>query len=157
MMNRYKLQDFGLYIDEEVAAYYHLAYDKKKKTLPVAITNMTTLFFKTQARRGALPQNYSVVADIDGLDCFKGNSCGSFTGTIETLLPNRTSAPLKLSQKDKWLFYVPADKRPSLFKAAYTPEKLLQEFQDKLCFLELPDDFDWWAHLVCITGTYLKF
>ena len=53
--------------------------------------------------------------------------------------------------------YVPAAKDAELFKAAYeSPDALLGEFE--ALFAEqgiiFPKDFDWWAHIVSINGTY---
>ena len=80
-----------------------------------------------------------------------------FDGEVSTLFPERAKSPIEETLSDEPLVYVPAAKEAELFKAAYqSPEELLEEFKAVFAKQEgiaFPDDFDWWRHIVSISGT----
>ena len=87
-------------------------------------------------------------------DKFGMNVLPEFEGTIKTLFEDKASQHLYETYGDEHVFYIPANKAPSLFEAAYKdPEEICQEFKDKLGEY-LPEEFEYWPNIVEITGTY---
>lgn len=75
---------------------------------------------------------------------------------INTIFPEKTVVSFEENYSDDYIHYIPAARAPELFKAAYTsPEELMEEFKanSSLAQIGLPEDFDWWGHLVEISGT----
>ncbi|WP_289026744.1 hypothetical protein [uncultured Flavonifractor sp.] len=88
------------------------------------------------------------------LDEFRWAS--SFDGQVNTLFPERAKEALQASFEDDYIVFIPCERAPDLFYAAYeSPEKLLEEFQEvfKEHGIELPEGFDWWKRIVSIDGT----
>lgn len=72
----------------------------------------------------------------------------AFTAKLQEL--NDTAEP------DDGPFFIPASRKADMFIPAYSsPDELLDEFKSALAGfgVELPDDFDWFAHVVRIDGT----
>lgn len=156
-MATYPMKDVGFYVDHEVAAYILLATDQAKNIVPEEIAELLDAgTFATQAKKGTLPCDYQCT--FEAWNCFEG-ACyaSSFDGEVSTLLSERAVSPIEETFDDDVLAYIPAAKEAELFKAAYTsPEELLKEFKTAFAEQEIvfPDDFDWWAHIVSINGTY---
>ena len=89
-----------------------------------------------------------------GMDAF--NHCGNFAGKVETLMPDKARTPIEMNFDNGPLVYLPVAKEPKFFEPAYeSAEEMLEEFQEFFASLgvEFPPEFDWWAHIVSITGT----
>ena len=138
-MATYPMKDVGFYVDHEVAAYIMLAAGQATEEVPNEISALLEDgTFATRAKEGTLPCDYSNPSEAyewtDNLTTW----ANEFDGEVSTLFPERTNAPIE-------------------FKAAYeSPDALLGEFE--ALFAEqgiiFPKDFDWWAHIVSINGTY---
>ena len=157
-MATYPMKDVGFYVDHEVAAYIMLAAGQATEEVPNEISALLEDgTFATWAKEGTLPCDYSNPSEAyewtDNLTTW----ANEFDGEVSTLFPERTNAPIEETLSDEPLVYVPAAKDAELFKAAYeSPDALLGEFE--ALFAEqgiiFPKDFDWWAHIVSINGTY---
>lgn len=157
-MKYYPVDICGFYIDHEVAAYAYLKIDRDRDSVPAAIQDIIDKgLFHDLARAGTLPEDYSDISDVQSvMDDDETHFCSDFEGDIDTLLPERTANPISKTVSDFYIVYIDRKKFGDLFHAAYeSPEELLEEFQTSLKNqgIELPDDFDWWAHIVHINGT----
>lgn len=160
-MATYPMNDVGFYVDHEVAAYILLAADQAAGEVPCEIaTLLEDGTFAARAKKGNLPCDYSIPSvAYECYDCADPvvTWANEFDGEVSTLFPERAKSPIEETLSDEPLVYVPAAKEAELFKAAYqSPEELLEEFkavfakQEEIAF---PDDFDWWRHIVSISGT----
>lgn len=151
------LVDTGFYIDAEVAAYIQLASDKAGDTVPGEIKEvLENGAFAVRAKAGNLPCWYSDVSVTSEFLGDYGRHSSAFAGEVATLLPERTKSPMERSFRGTYLLYIPAPDAADLFLAPYSgPEELLADFKGimKELSVVLPDDFDWWAHVVSINGT----
>lgn len=166
-MHSYPMADCGLYVDAEVAAYIRLCWDKKRNSVPQEIQTALddAAAFRQAAREGTLPLEYcgdiGEVMYYHDWESENHPECildmlhvTNFDGEIRTMLPERTAAPLSINLCEDEAVWLPANKGADLFKAAYSsPEELLEEFKTRMADLELPDDFDWWAHIIEINGS----
>lgn len=148
------VEDAAFLLDSEVAAYIALASDRIGNTVPNSIAVLSPSEFAKAALDGSLPEDYY---DLDWLEMIEGCCYASnFEGEITTLFPEKAVASFEKKYSNDLIRYIPAAHVPELFKAAYaSPEELITEFKTNpsLAQLELPKDFDWWKHLVRITGT----
>lgn len=156
-MSSCALVDTGFYIDAEVAAYVQLASDKTGDTVPGEIKDiLENGTFAARAKAGKLPCCYSDVSVTGEFLGDYGHHSSAFAGEIATLLPERAKSPIERSFRGTYLLYIPASGAPDLFLAPYSgPEELLTDFRGimKELSVALPDDFDWWAHIVSVNGT----
>lgn len=160
-MATYPMNDVGFYVDHEVAAYILLAADQAAGEVPCEIaTLLEDGTFAARAKKGNLPCDYSIPSvAYECYDCADPvvTWANEFDGEVSTLFPERAKSPLEETLSDEPLVYVPAAKEAELFKAAYqSPEELLEEFKAVFAKQEgiaFPDDFDWWRHIVSISGT----
>ena len=160
-MATYPMNDVGFYVDHEVAAYILLAADQAAGEVPCEIaTLLEDGTFAAQAKKGNLPCDYSIPSvAYECYDCADPvvTWANEFDGEVSTLFPERAKSPIEETLSDEPLVYVPAAKEAELFKAAYqSPEELLEEFKAVFAKQEgiaFPDDFDWWRHIVSISGT----
>ena len=82
---------------------------------------------------------------------------GAFDGDAESSLHSKVNEVRYVEYSDDVVYYLPPRKEFSLFEVAYnSPEELLAEHQETMrnMGVDLPDDFDWWGHIVDIVGTY---
>ena len=160
-MATYPMNDVGFYVDHEVAAYILLAADQAAGEVPCEIaTLLEDGTFAARAKKGNLPCDYSIPSvAYECYDCADPvvTWANEFDGEVSTLFPERAKSPIEETLSDEPLVYVPAAKEAELFKAAYqSPEELLEEFKAVFAKQEgiaYPDDFDWWRHIVSISGT----
>ena len=157
-MRDYPVNIYGFYIDHEVAAYAYLKIDRDRDSVPAAIQDIIDKgLFHDLARAGTLPEDYNDISDVQSvMDEDETHFCSDFEGDIDTLLPERTANPISKTVSDFYIVYIDRKKFGDLFHAAYaSPEELLQEFKTSIKNqgIKLPDDFDWWAHIVHIYGT----
>ena len=160
-MATYPMNDVGFYVDHEVAAYILLAADQAAGEVPCEIaTLLEDGTFAARAKKGNLPCDYSIPSvAYECYDCADPvvTWANDFDGEVSTLFPERAKSPIEETLSDEPLVYVPAAKEAELFKAAYqSPEELLEEFKAVFAKQEgiaFPDDFDWWRHIVSISGT----
>ena len=160
-MATYPMNDVGFYVDHEVAAYILLAADQAAGEVPCEIaTLLEDGTFAARAKKGNLPCDYSIPSvAYECYDCADPvvTWANEFDGEVSTLFPERAKSLIEETLSDEPLVYVPAAKEAELFKAAYqSPEELLEEFKAVFAKQEgiaFPDDFDWWRHIVSISGT----
>ena len=143
----------AFWIDPTVAAYINLTADKKEGYIPDEIkVCLDDGSFREKAKQHTLPCGYCNLKELDAYQF-----CSSFTGDVNTELPDRTAHPLELTCDDDYIVYLSAERQMNNpFQTPYaSPEELLSEFQTafKNDGIELPDDFDWWSHIVTIYGT----
>ena len=103
--------------------------------------------------RGKLPAGFCdpLCAEADDT-CF----CSAFHGNAESLFPEWCKEPISNTYENRYIVFINAAREPRLFEAAYaSPAQLLDEFQSRFRDkgIEMPPDFDWWAHLVQLNGT----
>ena len=142
MMNEYPICETALYIDPELAAYIGLALDKKNGSIPEEIQK-----FLDEGRFAQLArENSEILQDYYPADDLP-EKC------MNTVFNKEISCDT--------IRYIPTDREVSLFHATYESSyELLAEFKGKVedfCggFLELPEDFDWFARIVEICAVYV--
>lgn len=141
----------ALLIDHELAAYINLYLDRKRNSIPEEIQEVLKEgTFVAMAKEGSLPFDYN---DCEPFGDMVPQS-PSFTGEA-----NAIEGDAFYSFDDDRLFYIPG-KELQLFEAAYKDkEDMLEFFKNSLNIVfkdilpELPENFDWWAHIVNISGT----
>lgn len=161
-MCSYGLEDRGLLITPEVAAWIMLYCDKRDGCIPATVQKMVdegTFAEMLASESKELPDDYSDAAlaaeclsDMD----IEVTTCSQFDGTACTLtLPeDETRIGCTWSFSDKFLAYIPLQRLPNLFQAAYSSGKeIIKELKDTMGDI-LPDDFDYQSFLVEISGTY---
>lgn len=144
-------------VDEEVAAHMMLKHDKENNVVPPEIWDLVCSGeFNAKARQDTLPGGYG---DLDiAYEIYENEMCrvGEFDGDVDPTLPSKTDVTCR-EYSDDVVYYFPAKQEVDLFNTAYnSPEELLSEHKETLHDLgvNLPDDFDWWGHIVDICGTY---
>lgn len=151
-MNSFPINIVGLLIDQELAAYCWKTIETKTHSVPKKIKIMSREDFISAAKAGTLPDDYGSPMELHEEDV--GHFCSGFDGNIKTIFPERAIVPIEMDTDDECIAYIKTDKAADLFSAAYeSPEALLQSFKDSLSWADIPEDFDWWAHLVEISGT----
>ena len=93
------------------------------------------------------------------MDEFEDRVCrvGQFDGEAEPMLYDRVEEAKCREYSDDTVYYLPAKQEAGLFRIAYSsPDELLKEHKETIrnMGIVLPDDFDWWGHIVDIYGTY---
>ena len=148
------------FVDYEVAAYIYRSIDKRDNTIPVEIAELSEERFREMAKEGSLPCYYNSLEDVYNAVDFEMTLLPLFSGNLKQLFPKKTLEKQEYTFSDMQCYsltYIPAKRTPNLFSAAYnSPDELLEEFQDILfeAGIVLPDDFDWWGHIVSVNGTY---
>lgn len=156
-MHNYPLSTIAFFVDHYVCAYANRSIDENNGTVPEEIAAIIAKGqFDDRAKAGTLPCGYSEldIAEefIDGL-CH----CSEFAGNVDTLFDERVRTPIDLSFDDDYIAYIDIPREVSPCKAAYSsPEEMLADFRGSLDKqgIKLPEDFDWWAYIVRIHGTY---
>ena len=161
------MQTYGLYapaaflVDPEASAYIILSSREIDSSVPENINSLLKSGqFRDLARGGKLPEDFSdPSAAKDKLDCLSIESfyCSEFDGNATSCFPENTQAPLDVDYNDDYLVYIPCSRQPDLFHAAYqNAEELVSEFKSHFSErgIEFPPDFDWWAHICEISGSY---
>lgn len=141
----------ALLIDYELATYINLYLDKKNDCVPEEIQEiLKDETFAVLAKEGSMPCDYHDCELFEDVV----THASSFTGEA-----NAIGGDAFYSFDDDRLFYIPG-KELQLFEAAYkNKDEMLEFFKESLntvfegILLELPEDFDWWAHIVDISGT----
>lgn len=147
----------ALYFDDYAAALACLSYDQSHNTVPKSIQAMLdTGEFDDAAYNGLLPDDvdYSVDALQNILDDLF--TASGFTGDISSMFPEDTAKPISETLDDDRIAYLLPNRQPSLFEAAYPDKNALRdEFKTRLADagITMPDNFDWLAYIVDITGT----
>ena len=148
------VEDAAFLLDAEIAAYVALASDRADNCVPDSVAALSPSEFAKAARDGSLPEDYY---DLDWLeDVEDGCFASAFDGEITTLYPEKAVNPIEECYSDDMIRFIPAARATEMFKMAYaSPEELLDEFKENatLSQLGLSEDFDWWGHLVSISGT----
>ena len=156
-----EVEEIGFWISREVAPHMILAHDVEYGCVPEEIQKIIDEgAFADKAKNGLLPNGYSesfVLADLYE-DKDRVYYAMPFAGTISTLFPKRAVSPIRncICARDDGPFFIPASRKADMFIPAYSsPDELLDGFKSVLAGfgVELPDDFDWFAHVVRIDGT----
>lgn len=160
-------QTYGLYapaaflVDPEASAYIILSSRRKRSSVPKSVKDLLKSGqFRDLARTGQLPEDFSDPSaakdELDNLDV-ENIYCSEFEGSAASCFPENTQAPLSVDYEDDYLVYIPCSREPGIFHAAYKNTKeLLNEFKSvfRSQGIRFPSDFDWWAHICEISGTY---
>lgn len=157
-MKNYPLNTTAFWIDQEVTAYIYLNLDQKNNTVPEEINAcVADDTFSDKSKAGDLPCGYSDISMVSNVlpadICF----CSEFAGEITSVFPEKAKSPIDLTYDDDYIAFIEVARVPNLFQAAYeSPDALLREFQEIFADngIEFPGDFDWWAHIVTIKGTF---
>lgn len=153
-MNTYPVNSICFLIDDEVAAYTALSAARQDGAIPEEISAVLDAgTFHELAKRGELPAGFCDLLCAEADDtCF----CSAFHGNAESLFPAWCKEPISNTYENSYIVFINAAREPRLFEAAYaSPAQLLDEFQSRFRDkgIEMPPDFDWWAHLVQLNGT----
>ena len=166
-MNTYPLHDHGLLIRGLITAVLVLADEEDPDQLPDEIIKlMDEGKFKSAATEEdvmRLPQEYldddaaQEILDEKDID---NTHCSSFEGSASSLFQNAEGQSIAgYNYDDDYIAYIPAEKGPDLFSAAYdSAEELAQELLAKLNGI-LPDNMrlelkDIMPYVCEISGTY---
>lgn len=161
------MNTYGLYapaaflVDPEASAYIILSSRRKDADVPENIEALLESGqFRDLARSGKLPDDFSdpgaAKDEMDSLN-IENCYCSEFDGTATSCFSEKAQAPLDVNYEDDYLVYITCSQEPDLFHAAYrNPKELLKEFKSlfKDQGVKFPSDFDWWAHICKISGTY---
>lgn len=157
-MKNYPLDTTAFWIDQEVAAYIYLSLDKKDNTVPKEIKAcIADDTFAEKSKVGDLPCGYSNISMVNDVLPADIRFCSEFAGEIVSVFPEKAKLPIDLTCDDDYIAFIEVAREPNLFQAAYeSPDALLQEFQEIFADngIVFPEDFDWWAHIVTIKGTF---
>lgn len=159
----YPVVSVGFIIDEETAAYIKLAAAKRDGSIEPEVAQLLKngLFYRA-ITEGTLPEEFLDILDaVYTMDKLNENciTCchGDFDGEAVTTFPELAGEYTTQSfEMDQIAFLVPA-RSGLLSKDCYKDEQeLLAEFQGifKDAGVTVPDTYNWWAHIVNITGTY---
>lgn len=173
-MNTYALSDYGLLINDYMAAHIIRAYDKKFNTVPDSIEVMGNERFE-QACIDALAgnrtddvelldlQDYFSVSDaydILSMDSLTAASdcviyCSEFTGTAVVILEDGTDSDKTYDYNDDFVCYLQCEEETKPFSTAY-PNKMamVDEFWEKVKEF-IPDRAQVEAAVVNINGAYI--
>lgn len=159
-MHTYPLvESTAFLIDHHVAAYLNLVGEKKSGHISENIQGvMDQGVFDDMAQHGTLPDEYcNLDSAKDAMETL-GIECvylSKFEGCVKTLFNDRAATPMDISMSDDILAYLQPVNEPTLFSQAYEcSEALKDEFACALRKAALPETFDWWRHIVSISGTY---
>lgn len=136
-------------IDYEVAAHIRKVSELRAKGMSCILHRMSGWTFNEHARTGILPDEYGDISDL----CV-GEYCSSFTGQCSSYSSGMSDTPINRVFCQEPIAYI----RPSqpivdpCFAAYESPDALKDEYRKRLAWARLPDDFDWWAHIVKIKG-----
>ena len=161
MMQEYPILETAFFIDPEIAAYIGLALDKKNGTVPEEIQKFLDegRFAQLARENSEILQDFYPADDIEDLGVWDADVSGS----ISSALPEKCmNTVFNKEISCDTIRYIPIDREVSLFHATYESSyELLAEFKGKVedfCggFLELPEDFDWFARIVDICAVYVS-
>ena len=158
--NIYPVITVAFLIDAETATFINLAATKHSDSDSKEVAE---LLESGEPYSSALPEEYQdtmdAISNIDRLNPLSLSCChGEFEGEAVTTFPERAgkSEVLKFDS-DRIAYLLPA-REPGLFaQHCYKDEQeLMAEFQTifKDAGVEMPSTYNWWAHIVNITGTY---
>lgn len=162
--NVYPVVTTAFLVDPETAAYINVAAAKRSGSLEGKIAKMLESGeFYTKAKAEALPEEYhdalDAILNLDKLNEHSITCChGEFEGAATTAYPELAGEDISLNFDGDQIAYLAPSKGPDMLaQRCYQDEhELLAEFQTILrdAGVEMPDTYNWWAHIVNITGTY---
>lgn len=153
----YDINETVFLIDEYTYAYVLLADDKQRNQISKNIQKLLDQgLFDDAVKHGELDEYKLEDSDFDWLEYAM-----SYVGSIETALPDRAKQPIKRyadtsDANGEYFAYLQFNKQPDLFTPPYAnPEDALDEIKTRLAEHDviLPDDYDWWAHIVKLKGS----
>lgn len=162
-MNTCPLNEIGFILDIEAAMHINLrlgvyddsAQDKASVELMLANPDFSKDIGRVIADEGWLEDDPNLAWEAlqsEGVDAVAWYS--DFEGIVETTFPDKTDNPMEETYENEALYMIRIAREPSLFHAAYSsPDELVEEYKD-LLGKYLPEDFDWWRHIVTAYGTY---
>lgn len=162
-MNDYPMTErAAFYIDKELTAHINHMYLRKLGQEPVDVKLIVADGkFDAMARKVQLPSelyDMSLVvdalqdADIDALVY-----ADAFSGDVTSAFPSKAKTLIEESLSDEYIVYLKTYRDISAEPESYSDkDALLAEFRKTIESLKitLPADFDWWAHIVSVNGTY---
>lgn len=162
-MNTYPfVERAAFYVDAEVAAHI-IMHDLKKngnmsETLKFIVDSGK---FDAMAKGSMLPIDmYDLAQVVDILqDADIDNMCyaNEFDGEVNSAFPSKTEHPIEANLNDEYVVFLVTDRGIPRNQEDYEEkDALLEEFRSTFQELgvTLPADFDWWAHIVSVSGTY---
>ena len=157
-MRNYPVNIYGFYVDHEVAAYAYLKIDRDRNDVPDEIQHIIDEGkFHDLARAGQASGRLQRVSDVESvMDEDETHYCSEFERRHRNASARTDRKPhLQNGLRRIYRLYRPKEVRRPVSCRLRIPEELLQEFKTsmKKQGIELPDDFDWWAHIVHIYGT----
>lgn len=159
--NIYPVITVAFLIDAETATYINLA-DAKQSGI-IDSKDVSELLESGVSESSALAEEYQDIMDaisnIDRLNPLCLSCChGEFEGEAVTAFPERAEKNEVLKFDSDQIAYLLPSREPGLFAhCCYKDEQeLMEEFQTifKDAGVEMPSNYNWWAHIVNITGTY---
>ena len=162
-MNDYPMTErAAFYIDKELAAHINHMYLRKLGQEPVDVKLIVADGkFNAMAREGLLPSElYDMSLVVDALQDADIDTLvypDTFSCNVTSAFPTPTKAPIEESLSDEYIVYLKTYRDIPAESESYSDkDALLAEFRETIESLKivLPADFDWWAHIVSVNGTY---
>lgn len=162
-MNDYPMTERAVFfIDKELAAHINHMYLRKLGQEPVDVKLIVADGkFNAMAREGLLPSElYDMSLVVDALQDADIDTlvyADTFSGNVTSAFPTKTKAPIEESLSDEYIVYLKTYRDIPAESESYSDkDALLAEFRETIESLKivLPADFDWWAHIVSVNGTY---
>lgn len=138
-----KTQEFGLFVDDLVAAFLMRGLDEANNETSYEVAMMSDDEFIQAVEAEALPDDYSspdlVHESYDGIVDF--HRCSSFNGIVQSLHKNQADC-VDVSLKDEAIVFFPVKSEADIDDL----KLILGGF--------LPNDFNWCKYLCRIDGTF---
>lgn len=162
-MNTYPfVERAAFYIDAEVVAHIILGDLQKNGNMSETLKFIVDSGkFDAMAKGSMLPIDmYDSAQVVDILQHADVNDmcyANDFDGEVNSAFPSKTAHPIEANLSNEYLVVLVTDREIPRDTEDYAEkEALLKEFRStfKKLGVTLPADFDWWAHIVSVSGTY---
>lgn len=162
-MNTYPfVERAAFYIDAEVVAHIILRDLQKNGNMSETLKFIVDSGkFDAMAKGSMLPIDmYDSAQVVDILQHADVNDmcyANDFDGEVNSAFPSKTEHPIEASLNNEYLVVLVTDRGIPRDPEDYAEKtSLMEEFRSTFQELgvTLPSDFDWWAHIVSVSGTY---
>lgn len=162
-MNSYPfVERAAFYIDAEVAAHIIMRDLQKNGNMSETLKFIVDSGkFDAMAKGSMLPIDmYDSAQVVDILQhADVNNMCyaNDFEGEVNSAFPSKTERPIEANLSNEYLVVLVTDRGIPRNQEDYAEkDALLKDFRStfKKLGVTLPADFDWWAHIVSVSGTY---
>lgn len=162
-MNTYPfVERAAFYIDAEVVAHIILRDLQKNGNMSETLKFIVDSGkFDAMAKGSMLPIDmYDSAQVVDILQHADVNDmcyANDFDGEVNSAFPSKTAHPIEANLSNEYLVVLVTDREIPRNQEDYAEkDALLKEFRStfKKLGVALPADFDWWAHIVSVSGTY---